>query len=45
MRHKSKVDITNVKMEMLKERGEIERERDRTKNQIEGKDSSVDFFG
>ena len=35
--HKSKVDITNIKMEMLRERGELERERDQLKNQIEGK--------
>ena len=35
--HKSKVDITNVKMEMLRERGELERERDQLKNHIEGK--------
>ena len=35
--HKSKVDITNVKMEMLRERGVLERERDQLKNHIEGK--------
>ena len=34
--HKSKLEVTNIKMEMLRERGELERERDRLRNQIEG---------
>ena len=34
--HKSKVDMTNVKMAMLQERGELERHRDKLKNHIEG---------
>ena len=31
-----KVEITNIKMEMLKERGDLERERDQMINHIEG---------
>lgn len=34
--HKCKVDLTNLKIEMLKERGELERERDRLTNKIDG---------
>ena len=34
--HKSKVDLTNMKMAMLKERGDLERHRDRLLNEIEG---------
>ena len=34
--HKSKVEVTNLKMEMLRERGDLERERDRLKNEVEG---------
>lgn len=34
--HRSKVELTNLKMEMLKERGELERERDRLATQLEG---------
>lgn len=34
--HKSKVELTNQKMDMLKQRGELERERDKLANIIEG---------
>ena len=34
--HKSKVEMTNLKMDMLKERGNLERERDKFRNEIEG---------
>ena len=35
--HRSKVELTNLKMEMLQERGDLERTRDKLKNEIEGK--------
>ena len=34
--HKSKVDLTNLKMDMLKQRGDLERERDKLSNLVEG---------
>ncbi|XP_071961397.1 centrosomal protein of 83 kDa-like [Antedon mediterranea] len=34
--HNSKIEITNMKMELLKVKGELERERDALANQIEG---------
>jgi DNA-binding HxlR family transcriptional regulator len=34
--HKGKVELTNLKMEMLKERGDMERQRDKLINQVEG---------
>jgi hypothetical protein len=34
--HKNKVEMTNQKMDMLKQRGELERERDKLANVIEG---------
>ena len=34
--HRSKVELTNLKMEMLQERGDLERTRDKLKNEIEG---------
>lgn len=34
--HKSKLDMTNIRMETLQERGEIDRERDRLTNLVEG---------
>ena len=34
--HKAKVEQTNLKMDMLRERGDLERERDRLLNEIEG---------
>lgn len=34
--HKNKVELTNLKMEMLKQRGDLERERDRLANMVEG---------
>ena len=37
--HQSKLDITNCKMQALKDHGEIERHRDRLINETEGKDS------
>jgi len=36
MIHKSKVDLTNLKMEMLKQRGDLERERDKLSNLADG---------
>lgn len=33
--HKSKVDLTNLKMDMLKQRGDLERDRDRLANLID----------
>ena len=41
--HKSKVDVSNVKMEMLRERGELEREHDRMRNQIEELKTQLDL--
>ena len=35
--HKSKVDLTNLKMDMLKQRGDLERDRDRLANLIDGR--------
>lgn len=35
--HKSKVDLTNMKMDMLNQRGDLERERDKLANFVEGK--------
>lgn len=34
--HRLKVEVTDVKMQMLKERGDLERQQDRYANQIEG---------
>lgn len=34
--HKSKLDMTNIRMETLQERGELDRERDRLTNLVEG---------
>ena len=34
--HKSKVELTNMKMEMLKQRGDLERDRDKLANLVEG---------
>ena len=34
--HKSKVDITNLKMDMVKQRGDLERDRDKLANLVEG---------
>lgn len=34
--HKSKVDLTNLKMDMLKQRGDLERERDKLSNLVDG---------
>lgn len=34
--HRCKLDVTNVRVEMLRERGEIERERDRLSGQLKG---------
>ena len=34
--HKSRVDLTNLKMDMLKQRGELERERDKLSNMVDG---------
>lgn len=35
--HRSKVDIYDLKMDMLKQRRELEKERDMLKNVVEGK--------
>ena len=34
--HKSKVEVTNMKMDMLKQRGDLERDRDKLANLVEG---------
>lgn len=34
--HRGKVEVTNLRMEMLKERGDLERQRDQLKNTVEG---------
>ena len=34
--HKSKVELTNMKMDMLKQRGDLERDRDKLANLVEG---------
>ena len=34
--HRGKLDASNVKVEMLRERGDIERERDRLHSQLQG---------
>ena len=34
--HRSKVEMATLKMDMLKDSGELERERDRQRNQVEG---------
>ena len=39
--HRSKVDLATLKMDMLKERGELERERDRQHNQVEGEGTTA----
>ena len=39
--HKSKVDVTNIKMAMLQERGDLERHRDKLKNHIEGRTNTT----
>lgn len=36
MSHRSKVSLSDLKMEMLKQRGEIEKERDKLGNEVEG---------
>lgn len=41
--HKSKVDLTDLKMEMLRERGDLERERDRLRNEIEELKNQVEI--
>ena len=35
--HRSKVDLSDLKMEMLKEKGEVEKEKDRLSNEVDGK--------
>jgi chromosome segregation ATPase len=35
--HRCKLDVSNVRVEMLRERGEIERDRDRMSGQLKGK--------
>lgn len=42
--HKNKVELTNQKMEGLKQRGELERDRDRLANIIEGMYYSYDHI-
>ena len=34
--HRGKLDVSNVRVEMLRERGDIERERDRLESQLQG---------
>lgn len=42
--HKNKVEITNQKMDMLKQRGELERERDKLANVIEDLQTKLEIF-
>jgi len=41
--HKSRVDLTNLKMDMLKQRGELERERDKLSNMVDGEAEFIVF--
>lgn len=41
--HRSKVDLSDLKMDMLKQRGELEKERDRLNNDVEDLRSQVDI--
>ncbi|XP_060580457.1 centrosomal protein of 83 kDa-like isoform X1 [Ruditapes philippinarum] len=41
--HKSKVDLTNLKMDMLKQRGDLERERDKLSNLVEDLQVKLDI--
>ena len=34
--HQGRLEVTNIRMEMLKERGELERQRDRLANETAG---------
>jgi len=38
--HRGKLDVSNVRVEMLRERGDIERERDKLHSQLQGYSSS-----
>lgn len=42
--HKNKVDLTNLKMEMLKQRGELERERDKLLNVVDGRCQTENLY-
>ncbi|KAK6994788.1 centrosomal protein of 83 kDa-like isoform X1 [Biomphalaria glabrata] len=41
--HRSKVDLSNLKMDMLKQRGELEKERDRLRNELEDMKQQLDI--
>ncbi|XP_052781716.1 centrosomal protein of 83 kDa-like [Mya arenaria] len=41
--HKSRVDLTNLKMDMLKQRGELERERDKLSNILDDMQVKIDI--
>lgn len=41
--HKSKVDLTNLKMDMLKQRGDLERERDKLANLVDDLQVKLDI--
>ncbi|KAH9518941.1 Centrosomal protein of 83 kDa [Bulinus truncatus] len=41
--HRSKVDLSDLKIEMLKQRGELEKERDRLRNEVEDLKQQVDI--
>ncbi|CAL1527078.1 unnamed protein product [Lymnaea stagnalis] len=41
--HRSKVNLSDLKMEMLKQRGELEKERDRLRNEVEDLRHQVDI--
>ncbi|XP_071082118.1 centrosomal protein of 83 kDa-like [Haliotis cracherodii] len=41
--HKNKVELTNLKMEMLKQRGDLERERDRLANMVEDMQTNIEI--
>lgn len=42
--HKSKLDVTNIRMEMLQERGDLERHRDRLANEHEDLKAEIDVL-
>ena len=42
--HRSRVEQTNLKMDMLKERGELERQRDMASNTVEGEGTTISCY-
>ncbi|KAL3851718.1 hypothetical protein ACJMK2_015445 [Sinanodonta woodiana] len=43
VQHKSKLDVTNLKMDMLKQRGDLERDRDKLSNVIDDLRTKLDI--